>query len=181
MSHDRRPAQWGLLLASFGFVAMLVSCGSDGSNESAGTDTELRDAADVNQERAAANSTSVEYGAAAEYEGVSVVIDAPQWGQGFTSGEVEYRSISMDVVFENRSDVDVDGPLITVHCESDEGYYSNQHSGPIDPLDPLPSGTRAEGQTETNATMPCQDGWIQWTPGYDGDAPTFRWELPASP
>jgi hypothetical protein len=181
MSQDRRPARFGQLLVSTGLVAVLVSCGSEGGSGSDATDTELRDATEVNREQAEENSTRVEYGVAAEHEGVSVVVNAPQWGEGFTSGETEYRDVTMDVVFENRSDADIDSPLVTVHCESDEGFYSNQHSGPIDPFDPLPSGTKAEGQTETSATVPCQDGWIQWTPSYDLDAPTFRWDLPPSP
>ena len=150
------------------------------SNESGATDTELLDAADVNKERAEASSTTMEYGVPADYEGVSVAIDSPKWGESFTSGDNEYGSVTMDVLFENRSDVDVESPLITIHCESAEGYYSNQHSGPIDPFDPLPSGTKAEGQTETNVTLPCEDGWIQWEPAvFDKDVPTFRWALPA--
>lgn len=173
------------------FVAALVAaallsaagCGDD-DEASGGSDAseseELRDASDVNQENAEAASTQLEYGEAGEYEDVSVTIRSAHWEEEFESGDSDFRTIIMDVLFENRSDEDVDSPLITVHCENHPDDYSNQHSGPIDPFDPLPSGTKAEGPTETGVTMPCENGWIQWSPMVIGEeVPTFRWPLPA--
>lgn len=181
MRRNKWSVGWKFVLVVAGALsASLVACSNDDSEGSGATETELRDAADVNKERAEASATMMEYGVAAEYEGVSVAIESPRWGESFTSGDTEYGSVTMDVLFENRSEVDVDSPLITIHCESDEGFYSNQHSGPIDPSEPLPSGTKAEGPTETNVTLPCEDGWIQWKPMVlDEDVPTFRWDLPA--
>jgi hypothetical protein len=142
-------------------------------------DDELQDAGEVLEDRAVegADAQHLEFGDTAQDDDVTVTVRSAEWGDGFDSGDTDYRDLILDVRFENTGDEDAEGPLITAHCRGQD-MYSNQHEGPIGVFDPLPGGTAADGEAIISVEQPCEDGWLAWNPGFDVED-EWRWPMPA--
>lgn len=156
---------------TMGLVVLLAltACGGD---DDASSDNASQDAQQVLDDREDAAATTLSFGETAEDAGIKVTVKDAEWAGNVDGG---MRTLAMDVRFENTTDEDVSSPLISFRCRGTD-ETGNQHSGPLDPLDPLPAGTVAEGQAEMFVAQPCDDGWLEWDQGYDGEA--FRWPMP---
>ena len=151
-------------------------------SETASDDSTLRDAGEANREQEAesTDATRLELAESAEIESVTVTIKSAEWGETFDSGGVEYRDLMLDVRFTNPGEEDAESPLLVAVCSNRSAAdAANQHEGPIDVFEPLPAGTQAEGPAVISVELPCEPGWLEWDPKFDGTG--FRWPMPALP
>jgi hypothetical protein len=178
-----------VLSASTVLLLFLVGCGDaapepDAAPSASDTDDEqesgeLQDAREVLDDRAVegADAQHLEFGETAQHGDVTVTVRSAAWGEAFESGDSSYGDLILDVRFENRGDEDAEGPLITAHCRGQDSF-SNQHEGPIGVFDPLPAGTAADGEAIISVELPCEDGWLAWSPEFIEDT-EWRWPMPA--
>jgi hypothetical protein len=164
-------------------LVVLGACGSGGGSAGGSSSSSLRDANAVLQSSAASATdhvTRLQYGQQAELKGVIVRIDSASLTKQFTSGTHDYQELTLQVRFENHNSSDVEGPLITAHCLNQD-IFTNQHSGPIDPLAKLPAQSQAEGPAVVDVQLPCESGWLAWKPRFTAsDETEFRWPYPTS-
>jgi hypothetical protein len=163
-----------------GLVFLLFACGG-GKKQTTSSSDSLRNASSAlssSSVNKTDNVTRLQYGQQAEHKGIVVRVDSATLGRTFTSGSTPYQDLNLQVRFENHNDKDVDSPLITAHC-ANRDFYSNQHTGPIDPSGPLPAKSEAEGAAVITVEQPCENGWLAWKPRLPvTDETEFRWPYP---
>jgi hypothetical protein len=165
-----------------GLVFWLLACSSQTKSTTSSSDS-LRNASSAlssSSVNKTDNVTRLPYRQQADYKGIVVRVDSATLGRMFTSGSTTYEDLNLQVRFENHNDKDFDSPLTTAHC-ANQDFYSNQHTGPIDPSGPLPAKSEAEGAAVISVEQPCEQGWLAWTPRMPiTDKTEFRWPYPSA-